>query len=231
MTATKQALCCVCGAIRTCQRPRNHREENHWLRGPIDLDWHRETGDLKCDSCSRITTHAILLPDNIWRDHAETLHREAIGYYTKTLTADERQRIQQAWRQGLPRNPLRRHISWVSDETKARAAGETHVIAICREMVPLPKRVTKPGDGVDSDVLMKPRKFHDVDYEDPETGLWWYDVTCTDCLLRSNAIAVNQQRAKLRERLIEAVATVSKLDARTVAHLLEQFNEEASDAS
>ena len=227
----KQALCCVCGTLRTCRRPRNHREENYWLRRPVDHDWHRETGDLKCAECNRVTTHALLHPEGSWaRDHAEAIHRQAIGYHLKTLTDEGRARIQRAWRVGLPSNPLLRHIGWVSDETKAREAGETHMVAICKAMYPLPKRETKPGTGVDRDVLMKPRAVGDDEYQDPETGLWWSDVTCVDCLLRSNEIAINEQRAKLREKLIEAATTVSKFDPRTIARLLEQFNEAATDA-
>ena len=224
MSALLTALCCICGNIRTCRRPRNYRRENYWLRGPIDNDWHRETGELKCAKCGRDTTHAILLPDDIWREHAERIHREAIGYVTKNLTDEDRERIQTAWRQGLPRNPIVRHHWWIGDETKAREAGQTHLLAICKEPVPVPQRQScKPGEGVDRDELIQPRQYGDVEYEDPRTGLSWYVVHCTDCLLRSNEIALQEQRKALRLKLLEVATNIDTLDAPSVAELMNRI--------
>src|ERR1700733_5940133 len=47
----RQALCCVCGQLRTFDRARRCRWENYWFRWQVDRDWHRETGELKCDQC------------------------------------------------------------------------------------------------------------------------------------------------------------------------------------
>lgn len=216
---TMQALCCTCGALRTCRRPRNRRVENRWLNQPIDRDWHRETGELKCEFCGQVTVHAIITGS----DHAEDIHKMAIGWQFKNLTPETLQRVRDRWREGFPNNPYLHHLWWISDETAARAAGQTQVVTICKMSAPLPKKVTKPGTGVDRDVVMKPRDFHDVEYEDPETGLGWYWMTCPDCLLRSNAIALDEQRKALKDKLLDVAGRFSSLDAPTVQRLLAQL--------
>ncbi len=215
-----KALCCTCGSIRTCRRPRNHRPENYWLRGPVDRDWHRETGDLKCQECGRVTTHAIITGDN----HAEKLREVATGWNYNCLTDTDYQRIRGAWRQGVPQNPEKRHLWWASDAQKARDAGESTFLAICKTEIPVPKMQSKKGSkSYAHDELIAPNRFHDVEYEDESTGLWWHEVDCTDCLYRSNAIAVDHQRNALREKVLDVVGNLSKLDARTVAELLAAF--------
>ena len=220
----RQALCCECGQVREFKVARNHREENYWLKRPIEADWHRETGDLKCEACARVTCHALLHPDGGWAaDHAEKIRLIATGWSVAGAGKDaaSRARIQQRWRQGLPQNPHARHLWWASDEEKARSAGETHFLAICKAEVPVPKRTR--GTSYSRDQLIAPGQFHDVDREDPETGLWWFDLDCTHCLYRSNAIAVEAQRKALRDKLIEIVAKVDTIDAQTVAELLRHF--------
>ena len=230
-TRMLQALCCVCGTLRTCRRPRNYRRENYWLSEPVDRDWHRETGDLKCGNCDKVTRHAILLPESTWRDHAEEIHRMAIGWEFKNMTQGTHQRVRERWREGLPRNPYLRHQWWISDETAARAAGETHVITICQTYTPLPKKVTKKGTGVDRDQFMKPKQYGlEEGYEDPSTGLTWISMTCPDCYRRSNAIALDEQRKALRDKMLDAAAKLSTLDARTVERLLAQFSDSEESA-
>lgn len=223
----KKALCCVCGTIRSCRRPRNYRRENYWLSGPIDRDWHRETGDLKCCECGRVTTHAIVLPaDDTRRDHAEILHKAATGWVYRATSAEAHQRVQQRWRQGMPRNPYRRHIWWISDEKKARDAGEEFFLTICKERIPVPKRTAaERNTSTPTDEFIEPREFHDVDREDPETGLWWFDVDCVDCLYRANSIALEEQREALKVKLQEVADKITSLDARTVSELLANFGE------
>jgi hypothetical protein len=216
----KQALCCICGTLRTCRRPRNYRPENRWLYGPVDRDWHRETGDLKCDECGRITTHAIITGDN----HAERIREAATGWVFKCLTDADHQRIRQAWRQGIPQNPRKRHLWWAGDRRKAFDAGQSHFLAICKAEIPVPKTLPKSDHIYASDELVAPNRFHDVDLEDPETGLWWYETDCTDCLYRSNMIALDRQRDELKEKVLDIAGKISKLDARTVAELLAAFN-------
>lgn len=217
----KQALCCICGTLRTCRRPRNYRPENYWLAGPVDRDWHRETGDLKCAECGRITTHAIITGDN----HAERLRLFATGWVNDALTDSDLERIRQAWRQGTPQNPQKRHLWWTSDAQEARDAGKSTFLAICKAEIPVPKMQSKKGSkGYEHDELIAPNRFHDVEYEDESTGLWWYEVDCTDCLHRSNDIALGYQRDALKEKVLDVVGRLSKLDARTVAELLAAFD-------
>jgi len=199
---------------------------------PVDRDWQREVGDLKCEECQRITTHAILLPDNNMRDHAENLRKAATGWVFKSLTAGGHQRLQEKWREGRPRNPYLRHLWYISDEKKARKAGDTHFLAICKERIEVPKKTEKERDAsYGLDEFVKPSQFHDVDREDPETGLWWYDLECPDCLYRANTIALEEQRKALQEKMQAVVDKISTLDAQTVEELLAHFGDsEGCDA-
>ncbi|TVX97859.1 hypothetical protein FPV58_22050 [Mycolicibacterium porcinum] len=226
----RQAICCTCGSVRTCRRPRNYRPENYWLRGPVDRDWHRETGDLKCEECGRVTTHAIITGD----DHAEKLREVATGWFYKSLTEADRQRIQRAWRQGDPRNPHAHHLWWWSDLEKAWDAGQSVFPAICKAELPVPEQQSERGResnyrAYEIDELIAPKYCHDVDLEDPATGLWWYEVDCTDCLCRANMIALGEQRQALQAKLQKIVDKVSRLDARTVADLLDRFRDAESE--
>lgn len=224
MTVPMQALCCQCGSIRTCRRPRNHKRENYWLREPVDPNWHRETGELKCAECGRVTTHAIVLPDDILRDHAEKIHLVATGWTFRNLNDHDRQRIRARYRQGLPRNPYLRHSWWTSDERAAREAGKTHFKAICHAEILVPETTSEErGTSYRHDELVAPNEFHDVDREDPETGLWWFDIDCVDCLRRSNQMAVDAQRKALTAKLQDVVGKVATLDPQTVAELLANF--------
>lgn len=190
-------------------------------------DWHREVGDLKCEECGRITTHAIILPaDDTWRDHAESIREIATGWVNNRLNEDDYRRIRQAWRQGTPQNPRKRHFWWGSDLDEARAAGQSHFRAICEVEIPVPQM--ESGEGTNTyagDELVAPDQFHDVDLEDSETGLWWYEVDCTDCLYHSNVAALNRQRKALQSKIEGLAGKIAYLDAATVAHLLDQFND------
>lgn len=226
--SVKTALCCVCGAIRQCRRPKNYRRENRWLRDPVDRDWQRETGELKCAECGRITTHAIITGD----DHAEKIHDAANGWQFKCLEDNDHRRIMERYREGLPRNPYVHHLWWISDEEKARKAGESHLLAICRTEVPVPARTPEERESsTAADELVAPREYPDVDQEDPKTGLWWYDVDCTDCLKLANAIALEYQRRELKKHLAAVVEKVDKLDAPTVTALLKHFADTGSEVS
>lgn len=55
-----RALCCQCGALRTCNA-RRHRWEPTVGGTYQPRDGHRVTEDLKCFECQEITTHAVLL--------------------------------------------------------------------------------------------------------------------------------------------------------------------------
>lgn len=216
MSRHMQALCCECGQLRYCNRPRNYRRENYWLRQPIDRNWHRETGDLKCEECGRITMHAIITGS----DHAEKLREVGTGWSMKNLDAAELKRIRERWHEG-PRNPRIWHQWYKSDEDEARAAGRTHLQTICKAWVRVPKRTWEqryPNGGVDVDVVIKP-----VVSEPESDADGWEYVDCVDCLYRSNAIAIAEQRNELKEKLLEYAGKLSSLDPATVISLVEQF--------
>lgn len=226
----RQALCCACGNLRTCRRPRNYRRETWWLQGSFNPDWHRETGDLKCEQCGKITRHAMLFShDNPERNHAERVHKMAMGWQFNASDGLHQQ-VREQYRQGLPRNPYLRHGWWLSDEDKARAAGATRFLAMCMTEIPLPpltwQQRNKYGNTTTrADEFVEPHSCHDVDREDPETGLWWYDLDCTDCLCRSNEIALKHQRQALATRMLELVDKIDSLDAPTVAEILARFDD------
>ena len=149
--------------------------------------------------------------------------------YTGFSTADH-QRVREAWRQGLPQNPDLRHLWWISDERKARNAGQSHFPAICKVLVPVPELTPEQDTSYRRDELVAPERFHDVDREDPETGLWWYAQDCVDCLRRANATALQEKRKKLADKLIEYAGRVSNMDPATVLALAQQFDDaESSD--
>jgi hypothetical protein len=208
----------------------------------VDPNWHREVGDLKCETCNAVTRHAIISAAERADTHAEVLHQVATGWGNRVVDADgngpSRRRIEEAWRQGLPRNPYLNHLWWISDEKKAREAGRTHLLAVCMEPIPVPEP-SAPGRTTSTfghDEIVKPREFHDVDREDPETGLWWYDLRCPDCLLRSNAMALQAMRKQLVDRLLQLTISANDLDQGAVVKLqavlddLESTSKGAADA-
>jgi hypothetical protein len=204
----KQALCCECGQLRTFKRSRNHHQENYWLSGPVDRDWHRELGDLKCQNCGKVTTHALLHRDGDWAaDHAEMLQRVALGGTDPRLDNEhfshDLARVRERYRQSnFPRNPYVRHRWWKSDEDEARKAGDRWFPGMCGEMVALPET---PSKGTDITEFNAPTHITDpcrADHEnlDVETGLWWTsDGECVNCL----RVRHNRLIAKRRELLNE----------------------------
>lgn len=202
MSNPLQALCCICGTLRTCQRPRNYRPENYWLAGPIDRDWHRETGDLKCEECGRITTHALIRPPgDAFRDHAEMMTRVATGTsHTHFTTAEKLTEVRRKYNEGQPHNPFLHHYWWNSDPETTLCGRK---IASYRDPSP-----EKPSDDDDSHHLVqlsgshqtKPR-FRDHEYED-ETGLSWREMDCVDCLRVWHLELLRQRRKVLSDVLI-----------------------------
>lgn len=202
----KQALCCVCGALRTCRRPRNHRSENYWLHDPIDRNWWRETGDLKCSECGKVTTHAIIHPEkDTFRDHAERITRIALGTTTDPMVRDEkwRTRVQAAYRQGREPNPLLNHRWSAAAGDAARQAGSDFVITYCGEKHELPKNTRNIPAG---EIAVPDPVRWDQEYEDPNTGLWWTEMDCVDCYRVSNEHRMAQRRKLLAEWLVWILA-------------------------
>lgn len=225
----KAALCCVCGAVRKCRRPRNHRPENYWLSGTVDRDWHRETGDLKCAQCGRVTTHAIIHPErDTFRDHAERITNIALGMGDPASAGNPhlRDRIQQTYRQrNYPLNPYVHHRWFKSDENDARSAGKTWFPAMCGEPLPLPEQVRENGRYITA--MEAPTHVSDPDRAehenlDVETGLWWTsDGVCVNCLRVRNNWLLEKRRKDVAALLIKIAAIIDEVDARVVERLAE----------
>lgn len=223
MTTTfMQALCCTCGNLRTCRRPRNHRQENYWLRGPVDRNWHRETGDLKCSECGRVTRHALIMPaGDSFRDHAERITRVALGSTTDPIASHEelRRHVRDAYRQGRQPNPYLKHLWSVSDEEEARKAGRTHIRTRCGEQHPLPKRSKTYGGN--RPLEPDPVRW-DQEYEGPD-GQWWIEVDCPDCYRVSNERRLAQRRQQLNDWLAWALGRPDRVPDGQVDSLLAAF--------
>lgn len=208
----RQALCCTCGEIRTCHRPRNHQTENYWLSKPVDPSWHRELGDLKCDHCGQVTRHAILHPDgDSFRDHAERITHIALGGndpYGDGYPAT-RERIRQAYRQGRQPNPLMKHLWSAADEEVARESGRTTVTTFCGETKDIPERSSccdEPG-------LLKPAPVRwDFEHDHPGTGGSWLEMDCPDCYRLINERRIVMQRKELKLRLAWLLANYQRPD-------------------
>jgi hypothetical protein len=230
-----KALCCTCGSIRECRRARNHRPENYWLSGPINNDWWRETGDLKCAECNSITTHALLHPDgDKFRDHAEMMQRVATGNSHSNLTADELAVVRQKYRQGPPRNPELNHLWWMSDAQAAWDSGKRIVAGLCGAPMTIdrdPSSRESPARWEKSDDRqIEPKKVRDQEYEDPKTGMWWTEMDCVDCLRVWHLELLRQRREVLAASLTEFLADLladnkggypKKVDLRSVNSLIE----------
>lgn len=229
----KTALCCVCGAVRKCRRPRNHRPENYWLSGTVDRDWHRETGDLKCTQCGRVTTHAIIHPEaDKMRDHAEMIQRVATGNGHGHFDEAGLIKMREKYRQGLPRNPELNHFWWTSEAKDAWDAGRRSVIGLCGELVTLqrdPRASTSSRTDKRDDSQIEPARVRDQEYEDSETGLSWAEMDCVDCLRVWHLDLLRQRRAVLAESMTKFLADLlaeksgypKKIDLRTVNALIE----------
>lgn len=232
----KQALCCICGSLRTCRRPRNYRSENFWLSGPIDRDWHREVGDLKCEACGRVTTHAIIQPEkDVFRDHAEMMQRVATGNNHGHFNATQLDEVAEKFRRGTPRNPYLRHYWYRERAEEAWDAGRRTVKGLCGEPMTLdrdPRQFHENSSGDqrwDDDQQFKPMTVREVEYEDSETGLWWTESDCVDCLRVWHLQLLAQRRKELGELMTHFMADLladnagypKKIDLRTVNTLIE----------
>jgi hypothetical protein len=209
-----KALCCTCGSIRGCRQARNHRRENYWFSGPIDLDWHRETGDLKCVECGRITTHALLHPDgDRMRDHAEMMQRVATGNRnTHFKNAEQLAEVEKKYRQGLPRNPYLNHFRYDRAAQEAWDAGRRTVSALCGEPMTLHRDPSGPSsfNRSDDDRQIRPELVRDQEYEDSDTGLWWTELDCVDCLRVWHLELLRQRREVLAEKMTRFLAALIK---------------------
>ncbi|MCV7176765.1 hypothetical protein [Mycolicibacterium sphagni] len=220
----QQALCCECGMLRSCQRPRNHRRENYWLAGPIDLDWHRETGDLKCSECGRVTTHAIIHPEtDTFRDHAELLQLIGLRWHNGHFTDAQKADIVSSYHSSFPANPYMNHLWWKNEENDAREAGKTTFRAMCGASIPVPTKHIKGRDVTD---FRAPEQLTDpevMEYErlDPDTGTYWDVGDCVNCIRYRNDKLLRERRKALIRILMNAATKTDELEAPLVNSLFD----------
>lgn len=82
-----RALCCQCGALRTCNARRSRWEPT--IGGSYQpRDGHRVTEQLKCFECREITTHAVLLAHD-HRDDVEAADRAPSRYAVAMRERDD----------------------------------------------------------------------------------------------------------------------------------------------
>lgn len=215
---TEQALCCECGNLRTCKRPRNYVPERADLQ-----TWHRLTGDLKCDVCGRITRHAVLRSDE-YRDSAESYQRMALGGEPRNRLEDV-DRARREYRLGLPRNPYLNHWRITAQAQAAWDSGEKTVVALCGETITVDRDPrSEPSSRGSTGELVEPEEVRDMEYEDPETGLWWVEMDCVNCLRVSNERRLERLRKELLADLLEVSACVDGLGAAAVIGLREHID-------
>lgn len=216
----QQALCCLCGELRTCVRPRNHVGEMNPLYQPRG-DGHREVGDLKCANCGRITRHALLSPNRPEnRDHDERMQRVALGSARPGLTDEELARLRRNYRYGSPRNPFLEHIFYAESLEKARTDGSVCAEALCGELAKVDVARFDYGDSYLVADYQEPEEVRDQEYEDPHTGMWWVAQDCVDCLRISNQMAARSKRDELLGALANLLANLNSCDMASVERLL-----------
>lgn len=211
----RQALCCECGQLRTYKRARNQR--GYWG----DRNWERSLGDLKCATCSKVTAHALLNDSGDWDEEKQLValgDDEAMGW-----SLERRQQLRDEYRRGFPRNPLTHHLWWKGEEDAAREAGQKQFQAMCGEPVNVPE---KRREGTTPQQQRMPAQAKEVnlyeeEFQDPDTGLWWRDGDCVDCLRHRHAWLLRDRRTKLSALLIKVVASIDEVDAAMVEKLNE----------
>ncbi len=174
------ALCCECGNLRTCKRPRNR------TYGSRPDGTERATGDLKCSACNRITRHALLSEaaveyrdmfeiDDAWARGMPPGPDTYLGTNPKAL-AD----LRDTYRRAQPQNPFLSHIWFKSEADEARERGEATVRAYCGVWVPLPKDGGRDLTEQDYEPIARSEE-----YEGPD-GEFWVDMDCVDCVRVAN---------------------------------------------
>ncbi|CPV67622.1 Hypothetical protein ERS075576_04822 [Mycobacteroides abscessus] len=226
----RQAICCTCGSIRSCRRPRNYREENYWLNKPVDRNWHRETGDLKCTSCGKTTRHALLyLESDNFKDHAERLERIALGSSDPMCDeSDVVERIKKRYREGRQANPRLLHLWWTKDAEQARAEGRSWITAHCGDQVELLPTEDEElchlagTEPVEPDIDEDPVVFYD---DDAPEGVGWEEIPCPNCYRITNERRVAALRLALLGKLHKLILAAQDLDAATVGRLISAAEE------
>lgn len=203
-TPRQQALCCECGQLRTVSvdYAGRYNDPNYSYGGFEDKRGWRKTTTLKCEPCGQRTRHALLLgPEQV--DWTETAQRFVLGGESDSQYWDDahRKRLRAEYFAQFPRNPELSHRYWVTAAKKAWDAGERTITALCGAPMALDFDPNKPSSNSGNGLIKPDRIDWDTEYEDAQTGLWWIDMHCVDCLAVSNRIRMSLRRERLTEWL------------------------------
>jgi hypothetical protein len=94
------------------------------------------------------------------------------------------------------------------------------MLALCGESIdtPPPERHRR---GKPATEPVAPQELTDTEFEDPETGLWWLDMDCVDCLRVGNRAIAEWQRRRLEHLLLTFLVHPEKVADHQVADVLE----------
>lgn len=205
----RQALCCECGHSRTVGAnfyPRDRDPNRVGGRFTDKRGW-RQTVSLKCDACGHSTRHA-LLPKPGADDWEELKQRFVLGGEppSKYWDDEDRKRLRAEYFAQFPRNPELSHRYWVTEAKEAWAAGRRDVTALCGAPMTLNRDPDRPAANPGHEPIAPDRIDWDTEYEDHDTGLWWVDMDCVDCLAVSNRLRLASRRKLLKEWLAYLLA-------------------------
>jgi hypothetical protein len=197
----KQALCCECGQLRTLTLKHFWRARGYYAAAKDE--WKRRmVGQLKCSHCQAITTHALLEDPAYPRDLDEDRQLVALGADVPRGLIWDAATLRREYREAGPRNPYLKHRYWVSEAREAWQAGRREVVNLCGETTPLKRDPDGPSVGRTPNLdLIAPEQARDQEYEDHDTGLWWVEMDCVDCLRVSNAYQLERRRKLVVTRL------------------------------
>lgn len=214
------ALCCECGNLRNVSSNFFFPQDDENRASECDFGdprgW-RCTGTLKCDQCRRPTRHAVIRKHDGHQNYLEELQQHVLGGEWNGRYQPDRDRLRGAYISQFPRNPYLHHRYWVSEAHAAWDSGRSEVTALCGAPMKLERDPSTPWERPPVDELVAPCEVRDQDYEDANTGLWWMEMDCVDCLRVANRNRLQFQRRELEARLLRMAAHVQELDAAAVA--------------
>jgi len=182
----------------------------------------RKTVSLKCDACGQSTRHALLPKPGADANGDELQQRFILGGDppSQYWTDNDRARLRAEYFAQFPRNPQLTHWYWPNEAKEAFAAGEKMITALCGAPMDLDFDPNEKSKRSPNDDLIKPNRIDwDTEFEDHDTGHWWVDMQCVDCLAVVNRLRLKNQRREVLAKLLEASAAVEALGAADLAAL------------
>ncbi len=90
------------------------------------------------------------------------------------------------------------------------------MLALCGDIRPVPRSFSgKPS----SDQVQADRIDWDTEFEDPDTGLWWVDMDCVNCLRITNERRRTRRREDLEYLLAWFAANPDRIEDKDIDEL------------